>query len=138
MGDRSLSGRGPQVAQKANGANARQLVRTEPRLTGSGTVPIVPRGRAETLKTRNGAVAQLGERRVRNAKVRGSIPLGSTNDHKYLGIQRDISELRLATNSNHPQRTPRGYPSRWAMIACIRLARCSDIVNPEPPNSTHI
>ena len=27
---------------------------------------------------RNGAVAQLGERRVRNAKVRGSTPLGST------------------------------------------------------------
>ena len=26
-----------------------------------------------------GAVAQLGERRVRNAEVRGSIPLGSTN-----------------------------------------------------------
>ncbi len=25
-----------------------------------------------------GAVAQLGERRVRNAEVRGSIPLGST------------------------------------------------------------
>ena len=29
-------------------------------------------------KTRIGAVAQLGERRVRNAEVRGSIPLGST------------------------------------------------------------
>jgi hypothetical protein len=28
---------------------------------------------------RIGAVAQLGERRVRNAEVRGSIPLGSTN-----------------------------------------------------------
>src|SRR5688572_29656840 len=27
-----------------------------------------------------GAVAQLGERRVRNAEVRGSIPLGSTDD----------------------------------------------------------
>ncbi len=27
----------------------------------------------------SGAVAQLGERRVRNAKARGSIPLGSTN-----------------------------------------------------------
>jgi hypothetical protein len=27
----------------------------------------------------NGAVAQLGERRVRNAKVRSSILLGSTN-----------------------------------------------------------
>jgi hypothetical protein len=27
----------------------------------------------------HGAVAQLGERRVRNAEVRGSIPLGSTN-----------------------------------------------------------
>ena len=28
---------------------------------------------------RIGAVAQLGERRVRNAEVRGSIPLGSTS-----------------------------------------------------------
>ena len=27
---------------------------------------------------RHGAVAQMGERRVRNAEVRGSIPLGST------------------------------------------------------------
>ena len=52
---------------------------TEPRLTAYGTIPIVRRGRGEALKTRNGAVAQLGERRVRNAKVRGSIPLGSTN-----------------------------------------------------------
>ena len=30
-------------------------------------------------RNQHGAVAQLGERRVRNAKVRGSIPLGSTN-----------------------------------------------------------
>ena len=29
-------------------------------------------------RNQHGAVAQLGERRVRNAKVRGSIPLGST------------------------------------------------------------
>src|SRR5680860_992137 len=36
-----------------------------------------------------GAVAQLGERCVRNAEVRGSIPLGSTNEisnlHQRLG-----------------------------------------------------
>src|SRR5271163_4900464 len=56
----------------------RAYARREPRLTGCGTIPIVRRARGEALKTRNGAVAQLGERRVRNAKVRGSIPLGST------------------------------------------------------------
>ena len=39
-----------------------------------GSLP-VPRRPTQTLI---GAVAQLGERRVRNAKVRGSIPLGST------------------------------------------------------------
>ena len=39
---------------------------------------IVPPRSKHLLKTRHGAVAQLGERRVRNAKVRGSIPLGST------------------------------------------------------------
>src|SRR5438067_11363999 len=32
-----------------------------------------------SMTATDGAVAQLGERRVRNAKVRGSIPLGSTN-----------------------------------------------------------
>ena len=31
------------------------------------------------VRTADGAVAQMGERRVRNAKVRGSIPLGSTS-----------------------------------------------------------
>ncbi len=31
----------------------------------------------------NGAVAQLGERRVRNAKVGSSILLGSTNPFRY-------------------------------------------------------
>ena len=33
----------------------------------------------------NGAVAQLGERVVRNDEVRGSIPLGSTIKINYLG-----------------------------------------------------
>jgi hypothetical protein len=36
-------------------------------------------GRALARSAADGAVAQLGERRVRNAEVRGSIPLGSTN-----------------------------------------------------------
>jgi hypothetical protein len=33
-----------------------------------------------------GAVAQLGERVVRNDEVRGSIPLGSTNPHYHINI----------------------------------------------------
>ena len=33
----------------------------------------------------DGAVAQLGERVVRNDEVRGSIPLGSTIKINYLG-----------------------------------------------------
>ena len=32
-----------------------------------------------------GAVAQLGERLVRNEEVRGSIPLGSTNLRAFVG-----------------------------------------------------
>src|SRR5712692_1173135 len=53
-----------------------------PRLTADGANPHSPprpeTGRQRQFIERNGAVAQLGERRVRNAKVRGSIPLGST------------------------------------------------------------
>ena len=37
------------------------------------------RPRLPRFPGRIGAVAQLGERRVRNAEVRGSIPLGSTS-----------------------------------------------------------
>ena len=47
-------------------------------MTGKVPITIVPPRSKVLPKTRNGAVAQLGERRVRNAKVRGSIPLGST------------------------------------------------------------
>ena len=34
------------------------------------------------MRENHGAVAQLGERRVRNAKVGGSSPLGSTKNEK--------------------------------------------------------
>ena len=37
----------------------------------------------------SGAVAQLGERRVRNAKVEGSIPFRSTNSHFAVRRLRD-------------------------------------------------
>ena len=37
-----------------------------------------PAAGAKIAGRSTGAVAQLGERRVRNAKVRGSTPLGST------------------------------------------------------------
>ena len=51
------------------------------RLTGKSRLPIVPAAFEQNAgcQSIDGAVAQLGERRVRNAKVRGSIPLGSTN-----------------------------------------------------------
>ena len=44
-----------------------------------------PRGTIQGPRRRPwcGAVAQLGERRVRNAKVRGSTPLGSTIKYFY-------------------------------------------------------
>src|ERR1043166_3243117 len=69
--------------------NRRLFVR-EARLTLREAITINPRrprwapkgvksaGAHRALNRVNGAVAQLGERRVRNAKVRGSIPLGST------------------------------------------------------------
>ena len=44
-----------------------------------------------------GAVAQLGERRVRNAKVRGSIPLGSTTFGTALTHQQDRAANPLQT-----------------------------------------
>ncbi len=42
------------------------------------SVEIVEPGIESRGRTPGGAVARLGERRVRNGKVRGSIPLGST------------------------------------------------------------
>ena len=41
--------------------------------------PPAAQGRAHSRLESCGAVAQLGERRVRNAKVVGSTPIGSTN-----------------------------------------------------------
>ena len=62
------------------------------RLTADGAVRIVRRAQKRVggtpIVTRDGAVAQLGERRVRNAKVRGSIPLGSTKAKNLCLLQR--------------------------------------------------
>ncbi len=41
--------------------------------------PLADRGFAASILRPFGGVAQLGERRVRNAKVEGSIPFSSTN-----------------------------------------------------------
>lgn len=56
------------------------------RLTGALRPPIFARASPPLVRERmaeptQGAVAQLGERLVRNEKVRGSTPLGSTNDN---------------------------------------------------------
>ena len=48
------------------------------------TAPPHPKRGGNLVKI--GAVAQLGERHVRNVEVRGSIPLGSTNYNKWLAV----------------------------------------------------
>jgi hypothetical protein len=53
-------------------------VKTDPHSPRAPVRPVAARPTHQTVEI-VGAVAQLGERRVRNAKVRGSIPLGSTN-----------------------------------------------------------
>ena len=46
---------------------------------GADETPLEVRDRDARIARRGGAVAQLGERRVRNAKVEGSIPFRSTS-----------------------------------------------------------
>jgi hypothetical protein len=71
----------------------------------------------------HGAVAQLGERRVRNAKVEGSIPFRSTTLPLTLYIcgARDVSAIRLTRGSlprrelcspGHISRIHNGYAPR--------------------------
>ncbi len=66
-------------------------------------------GRSTKLCVPRGAVAQLGERRVRNAKVRGSIPLSSTT------FQRPTSIGWAFSFPGSP--TPRGVPGHSACAA---------------------
>src|SRR5262249_22466037 len=60
---------------------------------------------------RHGAVAQLGERLVRNEEVRGSIPLGSTS-------LRSLRELRLG--GPHRSEGCRGVACR-AKTGCLTI-----------------
>ncbi len=46
-----------------------------------------------------GAVAQLGERLVRNEEVRGSIPLGSTKKPRFMGFPAKILPGRYKRRS---------------------------------------
>src|SRR5713101_2288704 len=80
------SASGLRAGRRRSGCNARDGPPETGRelcLTADWAIPIVRlpktgRRRADSSR-KDGAVAQLGERRVRNAKVRGSIPLGSTS-----------------------------------------------------------
>jgi hypothetical protein len=65
-----------------------------------------------------GAVAQLGERLVRNEEVSGSIPLGSTNPRLCHVRQPANSSARLQGCGGF---TPAGAGfGRWPMVAMIR------------------
>jgi hypothetical protein len=49
-----------------------------------------------------GAVAQLGERRVRNAKVEGSIPFRSTNSFCWSRVERDTDSAATVEQFSEP------------------------------------
>jgi uncharacterized protein YndB with AHSA1/START domain len=75
-----------------------------------------------------GAVAQLGERRVRNAEVRGSSPLGST---KLLGTSGDMDQHRVGQTIEIRQPIVAPRTRIWAAltepegIACWQADRAS-------------
>jgi hypothetical protein len=62
----------------------------------------------------DGAVAQLGERVVRNDEVRGSIPLSSTNG----GIQSiDVKAIGLGAGEATPFQSRIAFPLSSSMMA---------------------
>ena len=65
-----------------------------------------------------GAVAQLGERRVRNAEVRGSIPLGSTNARTNRLIATVLGKVNTLAQ-----------PFGWTSLLCTR----SECVSEDQP-----
>jgi hypothetical protein len=75
-------------------------------LTAGSSITIVRGARAPALELRDGAVAQLGERRVRNAKVRGSIPLGSTRPRASDQVTTVFSPRSQLRATAKPRETP--------------------------------
>ena len=65
----------------------------------------------DNIQLKIGAVAQLGERRVRNAKVVGSTPIGSTEAvlDGELAVPCFLQSA-LAGSNSHPRPTP---PLLW-------------------------
>jgi hypothetical protein len=53
------------------------------------------------ISAARGAVAQLGERSVRNAEVVGSIPIGSTRDFEFAALPGGSSRLQIRTWGSH-------------------------------------
>src|SRR5205085_7171553 len=104
----------------------------EPCLTRCRTIIIVAPRPAKGGDGRHGAVAQLGERRVRNAKVRGSIPLGSTNfghrsssGNSYLGRR---ALARLEGSALNGFRSPtRSRAPRIERLQCIAAGPTDDV-----------
>ncbi len=68
-----------------------------------------------------GAVAQMGERCNRTAEVRGSIPLGSTNEITYLAPRRKIKKPTVT----HPSHTDAWWHDVTPCDSCGYTRRCS-------------
>src|SRR5262245_59058267 len=89
-----------------------------------------PRARHDVAARPEGAVAQLGERLVRNEEVRGSIPLGSTSLRPLRGLrlgkpafantsasrEKRGEGCRAEARRAKADRAPRGAPARRASL----------------------
>src|SRR5207237_4165543 len=84
--------RGPAGAGDVPAAKRPAVGRADGYLHPAGAYRLTPADGGAILPPTLGAVAQLGERRVRNAEVRGSIPLSSTN-----GLDRRIRPFFVCT-----------------------------------------
>ena len=109
---RGVQGRGPDRRPRIGAQYRRQV------LTETGARSHSPR--------RVGAVAQLGERDVRNVEVRGSIPLGSTNEHLgnpgFRRARRETGRARFVLVPVLPSRRPGDRADGATAKAFIRLA----------------
>lgn len=93
------------IRVQAQTVSAKRFKTLSDRLTGPGPETIIRPARSPRIKSADrhgGAVAQLGERSVRNAEVGSSILLGSTNFSRTVAEGRVSGEKSPGGNSQNP------------------------------------
>src|SRR5262245_20800735 len=82
-----------------------------------------PRARHDIAARPEGAVAQLGERLVRNEEVRGSIPLGSTNPRPPHPSPDSDSAARILSGQTAWVKSRLGEPAGTLLASLLRNKR---------------